>query len=155
MGVQFGYGQGSANSANQNLGRDSSPRRSCLLEVSAAHPNGLAKVAPSLLIERAGAGARTTVARRKVPAKQKVKTLLQPRVLLEKFRLFTVQLPHFAGEKIARIANRVRAIALSLLQLRVLRLGLFQDGDVGVGVFPDGEEVLVGSLAFSESPCSA
>jgi len=25
------------------------------------------------------------------------------------------------------------------LQLRVLGLGLFQDGDVGVGVFPEGE----------------
>jgi hypothetical protein len=32
-----------------------------------------------------------------------------------------------------------------LLQLRVLRLGLLQDGDVGVGVFPEGEEVFVGS----------
>ena len=31
----------------------------------------------------------------------------------------------------------------SLLQLRVLRLGFLQDGDVGVGVFPEGEEVLV------------
>ena len=30
-----------------------------------------------------------------------------------------------------------------LLQLRVLRLGLHQDGDVGVGVFPEGEEVLI------------
>ena len=30
------------------------------------------------------------------------------------------------------------------LQLRVLRLGLLQDGDVGVGVFPEGEEVVVG-----------
>ena len=29
------------------------------------------------------------------------------------------------------------------LQLRVLRLGLLQDGDVGVGVFPEGEEVLM------------
>ena len=26
-----------------------------------------------------------------------------------------------------------------LLQLRVLRLGLLQDGNVGVGVFPEGE----------------
>jgi len=26
-----------------------------------------------------------------------------------------------------------------LLQLRVLRLGFLQDGDVGVGVFPEGE----------------
>jgi hypothetical protein len=29
------------------------------------------------------------------------------------------------------------------LQLRVLRLGFFQDGDVGVGVFPEREEILV------------
>jgi len=33
---------------------------------------------------------------------------------------------------------------LALLQLRVLRLSLFQDWDVGVGVFPEGEEVFVG-----------
>jgi hypothetical protein len=40
--------------------------------------------------------------------------------------------------------------ALSLtsvsLQLRILRLGFLQDGDVGVGVFPESEKVLVGSL---------
>jgi hypothetical protein len=30
------------------------------------------------------------------------------------------------------------------LELGVLGLGLFQDGDVGVGVFPEGEEVFVG-----------
>ena len=29
------------------------------------------------------------------------------------------------------------------MQLRVLGLGLFQDGDIGVGVFPEGEEVFV------------
>jgi hypothetical protein len=34
------------------------------------------------------------------------------------------------------------------LQLRVLRLCFFQDGDVGVGVFPEGEEVLVGGFRF-------
>jgi hypothetical protein len=33
------------------------------------------------------------------------------------------------------------------LQLRVLRLGFFQDGDVGVGVLPAREEILVGILA--------
>src|ERR1700751_148998 len=33
-----------------------------------------------------------------------------------------------------------------LLQLRVLHLGLLQDGDVGVGVFPEGEEILVRSF---------
>jgi hypothetical protein len=30
-----------------------------------------------------------------------------------------------------------------LLQLRVLSLGLFQDGYVGVGVFPESEEIFV------------
>src|SRR5580700_1552 len=30
------------------------------------------------------------------------------------------------------------------LQLRVFRLGLFQDRDVGVGVFPESEEIFVG-----------
>jgi hypothetical protein len=30
-----------------------------------------------------------------------------------------------------------------LLQLRVLRFGFLQDGDVGVGVFPEGEEILI------------
>src|SRR4029077_2366092 len=33
----------------------------------------------------------------------------------------------------------------SLLQLRVLRLGLLQDGNVGVGVFPEREEIFVSS----------
>ena len=35
-----------------------------------------------------------------------------------------------------------------LLQLRVLRLGFLQDGNVVVGVFPEDEEVLVGTLRF-------
>src|SRR2546428_13218223 len=34
------------------------------------------------------------------------------------------------------------------LQLRVLRVGLLQDGDVGVGVFPEGEEIWVCSAGF-------
>ena len=38
--------------------------------------------------------------------------------------------------------------ASQLLQFRVLRLGLFQDGDVRIGVFPEGEEVLIGRLGF-------
>src|SRR5271170_5340840 len=32
----------------------------------------------------------------------------------------------------------------ALLQLRILRLGLLQDGNVRVGVFPEGEEIFVG-----------
>ena len=39
-----------------------------------------------------------------------------------------------------------RCVVVALLQLRVLRLGLLQDGDVGVGVFPEGEEILVRSF---------
>src|SRR5271168_2785068 len=35
-------------------------------------------------------------------------------------------------------------IAFLTLQLRVLRFGFFQDGDVGVGVFPEGKKILVG-----------
>jgi hypothetical protein len=33
---------------------------------------------------------------------------------------------------------------LSLLQLRVLRLGFLQDRNIGVGVFPEREEIFVG-----------
>src|ERR1700694_897373 len=42
---------------------------------------------------------------------------------------------------------------LSSLQLRVLRLGLLQDRDVGVGVFPEGQEVLVCTLRFRCIAC--
>src|ERR1700676_4765609 len=35
-----------------------------------------------------------------------------------------------------------------LLQLRVLRLGLLQDGDVGVGVFPEREEILISGTSL-------
>src|SRR5215469_16244222 len=38
--------------------------------------------------------------------------------------------------------------ALSEMQLRVFRLGLLQDGDVGIGVFPEVEEILISSLGF-------
>ena len=34
--------------------------------------------------------------------------------------------------------------ATLLLQLRILRLGFFPDGDIGVGVFPEGDEISVG-----------
>jgi len=39
-----------------------------------------------------------------------------------------------------------------LLQLRVLRLGLLQDRDIGVSVFPKGEKVLICSAGFSTMP---
>lgn len=35
------------------------------------------------------------------------------------------------------------------LQLRVLGLGIFQDGDVSVGVFPQREKILVRALGLS------
>src|SRR5579863_4073196 len=34
------------------------------------------------------------------------------------------------------------------LQLRVLRLGFFQDGDVWVCVFPEAQKILIGSAGF-------
>src|SRR5438876_1281564 len=43
--------------------------------------------------------------------------------------------------------------AQASLQLRVLRLGFLQNGDVGVGVFPEGEEVLVRALCFCTVGC--
>jgi len=49
----------------------------------------------------------------------------------------------------ARPQNRSRRCATrrltkTSLKLRVLGLGLLQDGDVGVGVFPEREEVFLG-----------
>jgi hypothetical protein len=41
-----------------------------------------------------------------------------------------------------------RGAAAHLLQLRVFRLGFFQDGDVGVGVFPKREKVLIPGARF-------
>ncbi len=36
-----------------------------------------------------------------------------------------------------------------LLQPRVFRLGLLQDGDVGVGVFPQGKKLPIRNLGFA------
>jgi hypothetical protein len=53
-------------------------------------------------------------------------------------------------QRILRLNERVKD-AGQLLQLRVLRLGFFQDGDVGVGVFPewrrraDGNDITKGA----------
>src|ERR1700730_11862595 len=43
----------------------------------------------------------------------------------------------------------LRAERKTLLQLRVLGLHLFQDGDVWVSVLPEGEEVLIRTLRLS------
>jgi hypothetical protein len=57
-----------------------------------------------------------------------------------------------AGAGVRAAYYRYRSVshkfALLLLQFCVLRLGFFQDGDVGVGVLPEGEEVLIGSAGF-------
>src|ERR1019366_1626776 len=55
----------------------------------------------------------------------------------------------FSVSEIALITTTIARLSqqaglFRLLQLRVLRLGLLQDGDVGVGVFPEGEEIFVG-----------
>src|ERR1700674_3737560 len=48
----------------------------------------------------------------------------------------------FAG-MLWRVAGHVNEVRMRLFQLLVLRLGLFQDGDVGIGVFPVSEEPLL------------
>src|ERR1022692_444280 len=55
------------------------------------------------------------------------------------------------GESRGSIAKLVRSLVMgrkALLQLRVLCLGLLQDGYVGVGVFPEREEILICRLGF-------
>jgi|SRR6516162_8583939 hypothetical protein len=37
-----------------------------------------------------------------------------------------------------------------LLQLRILRFGLLQDGNVGVGLLPEGEEILISGFCFGD-----
>jgi hypothetical protein len=49
-----------------------------------------------------------------------------------------------AAGLVARLEAAPFQSVVRLLQLRVLGLGLLQDGDVGVGVFPEGEEISVG-----------
>jgi hypothetical protein len=46
------------------------------------------------------------------------------------------------------VNSKRRGNLSQLLQLRVLRLGFLQDGDVGVGVFPEGQKILVSGLGF-------
>ena len=47
----------------------------------------------------------------------------------------------YAGRAGTPVTNRLN---LGSLQLRVVRFGFFQDGDIGVSVFPEREEILVG-----------
>ncbi len=46
------------------------------------------------------------------------------------------------------IENRAGLRFQRSLQLRVFRLGLLEDRDVGVGVFPEGKEIPVGCLGL-------
>ena|SRR6516164_2660910 len=57
------------------------------------------------------------------------------------------------GTVIARVdkqrrRSRSNRRTLRLLQLRILRLGLLQDGDVAIGVLPQREEIVVGGAGF-------
>jgi hypothetical protein len=63
-----------------------------------------------------------------------------------RFRPFVPANPADRGRMRRNTTPRIRSTGL--LQLRVLRLGLLQDGDVGVGVFPEGKEVLIGGASF-------
>ena len=49
----------------------------------------------------------------------------------------------FLGWKCLREAWEEEPPAQRLLQLRVLRLGFLQDGNIRIGVFPQGEAVLI------------
>jgi hypothetical protein len=67
---------------------------------------------------------------------------------------------HFTDKETAIINNLIEPNKTSApgslntsLQLRVLRFGLLQDGDVGVGVFPEREKVLICTLRFGGVPC--
>jgi hypothetical protein len=51
---------------------------------------------------------------------------------------------HNSGRDWRPTQVRTQSRRLSL-QLRVLRLGLLQDGDVGIGVFPHREKIVIGS----------
>jgi hypothetical protein len=58
----------------------------------------------------------------------------------------------FAGQPAihgpARSAIASQETRRGLLQLRVFRLGLLQNGDVWVGVFPQCQEILIGGTGF-------
>src|SRR5215470_8551879 len=59
-----------------------------------------------------------------------------------------------AVSSFSRVSKRTlsKSSDFALLQFRVLRFGLLQDGDVEVGVFPEGEEVLVGRASLRRIP---
>ena len=45
-------------------------------------------------------------------------------------------------------ANEYSRRDAPLLQLSVLGLGSFQDGDIGVGILPEGEKILIGGAGL-------
>jgi hypothetical protein len=59
---------------------------------------------------------------------------------------FAVAIHLPVNAKLGHAAGRSQPCSL---QLRVLRFGFLQDGDVGIGVFPEREEILIGGTA----PC--
>ncbi len=48
-------------------------------------------------------------------------------------------------------AARLEVESQELLQLGVLRLGFFQDGNIAVSIFPEGEEILISRARFGAS----
>jgi hypothetical protein len=50
----------------------------------------------------------------------------------------------FVYDSRCRARSRLRLKFQQLFQLRVLRFGFLEDGDVGIGVFPEREKILVG-----------
>src|ERR1700691_3581773 len=59
-----------------------------------------------------------------------------------------IQSPNALAVKDRRAATCASGSSVELLELRVLRFGFFQDGDIRVGVLPQGEEPLVSGLGF-------
>ena len=58
---------------------------------------------------------------------------------------------NFIGEKFkARQAQR--ELSKESLQLRVLRFGFLQDGNIGIGVFPERKEIIVGGCCLASVP---
>ena len=55
---------------------------------------------------------------------------------------------HIAGLSKPTLISYPCRRTVGLLQFGVLRLCLFEDGNVGIGVFPQGQEILIRRLGF-------
>jgi len=73
---------------------------------------------------------------------------MQPSLREDQSRLGTAHLQYSQRRR-----SQARFFTATLLQLRVFRLGLLQDRDIGVGVFPEGKKVLVCTFRFRGVAC--